>query len=210
MQPAIAIVAADDVSRQRLVRALAGRHAWPVDELPAGTMPAAIVVCCEAADAPRAVARLGDVAAPVVLVAAAVTPAEVRSALAAGVQGIVLEEAVESALDATLEAVLAGQLVLPPSGRAHLAPPPLSTREKQVLGLVVLGLSNADIAAKLHVTEATVKSHLTACFRKLGVRTRSAAAARILDPHDGLGIGILSLAEPDTSLDVFAEDLMPR
>lgn len=168
-------------------------------------MPAAIVLSCDAADAPGAVARLGDAGAPIVLVASAVASAEVRSALAAGVQGIVLEDTVEAALGPTLDAVLAGQLVLPPSGRAHLAPPPLSTREKQVLGLVVLGLSNADIAAKLHVTEATVKSHLTACFRKLGVRSRSAAAARILDPHDGLGIGILSLAETDTSLDVFAE-----
>lgn len=201
----VAVVTADDVSRKRLLGALPGRCVWPVDELPTGTMPAAIVLCCDAADAPGAVARLGDVGAPVVLVAPALAPAEVRSLLAAGVQGIVLEEAVETALEPTLEAVLAGQLVLPPSGRAHLAPPPLSTREKQVLGLVVLGLSNADIAAKLHVTEATVKSHLTACFRKLGVHTRSAAAARILDPHDGLGIGILSLAETDTSLDVFAE-----
>ena len=74
-----------------------------------------------------------------------------------------------------------------------------------MLGLVVLGLSNADVAAKLHITEATVKSHLTACFRKLDVRTRSAAVARILDPHEGLGVGILSLADTDTSLDVFAE-----
>ena len=68
-----------------------------------------------------------------------------------------------------------------------------------------VGLSNGDIAAKLDIAEATVKSHLTTCFRKLGVRTRGAAVARILDPHEGLGVGILSLAETDTSLDVFAE-----
>ena len=68
-----------------------------------------------------------------------------------------------------------------------------------------VGLSNGDIAAKLDIAEATVKSHLTTCFRKLGVRTRSAAVARIFDPHDGLGVGILSLAEMDTNLDVVAE-----
>ena len=67
------------------------------------------------------------------------------------------------------------------------------------------GLSNVDIAAKLNIAEATVKSHLTTCFRNLAVRTRSAAVARILDAHEGLGVGILSLAETDTSLDVFAE-----
>ena len=148
---------------------------------------------------------LGEVGVPIVLVLPTVSRADVREAFAAGADGIVLEGTVEVSLEPTLYAVLAGQLVLPPTGRAHLAPPVFSAREKQVLGLVVLGLSNVDVAANLRITEATVKSHLTACFRKLGVRNRNAAVARILDPHEGLGVGILSLAETDTSLDVFAE-----
>jgi len=201
----IAVVADDEVRRRRLVRALAGRPTIGPDELRSGKTPEAIVSGCAEGHVRATLAGLGEVGAPIVLVLPTVSRADVREALAAGAHGIVLEHTVEASLEPTLDAVLAGQLVLPPTGRAHLAPPVFSAREKQVLGLVVLGLSNVDIAAKLHIAEATVKSHLTTCFRKLGVRTRSAAVARILDPHEGLGVGILSLAETDTSLDVFAE-----
>ena len=201
----IAVVADDEVRRRRLVRALAGRPTIGADELGSGKTPDAIVSGCADGHVRATLEGLGEVGAPIVLVLPTVSRADVREALAAGAHGIVLEHTVEASLEPTLDAVLAGQLVLPPTGRAHLAPPVFSAREKQVLGLVVLGLSNGDIAAKLTIAEATVKSHLTTCFRKLGVRTRSAAVARILDPHEGLGVGILSLAETDTSLDVFAE-----
>ena len=201
----IAVVADDEVRRRRLVRALAGRPTIGADELGSGKTPDAIVSGCADGHVRATLEGLGEVGAPIVLVLPTASRADVREALAAGAHGIVLEHTVEASLEPTLDAVLAGQLVLPPTGRAHLAPPVFSPREKQVLGLVVLGLSNGDIAAKLTIAEATVKSHLTTCFRKLGVRTRSAAVARILDPHEGLGVGILSLAETDTSLDVFAE-----
>lgn len=204
-RPVIALVADDEVRRRRLARALAGRPTIGADELRSGETPDAIVSGCADGHVRTTLEGLGAVGAPIVLVLPTVSRADVREALAAGADGIVLEDTVEATLEPTLDAVLAGQLVLPPTGRAHLAPPALSAREKQVLGLVVLGLSNVDIAAKLHITEATVKSHLTACFRKLGVRTRSEAVARILDPHEGLGVGILSLAETDRSLDMFAE-----
>jgi two-component system nitrate/nitrite response regulator NarL len=48
----------------------------------------------------------------------------------------------------------------------------LSTREQQIVTLVCGGLSNKEIAAKLGVTEGTVKAHLHAIFEKLGVRSR--------------------------------------
>ena len=205
LRPVIALVADDEVRRRRLARALAGRPTIGAAELQSGETPDAIVSGCADGHVRATLEGLLEVGAPIVLVLPTVSRADVREGLAAGADGIVVEDTVEVSLGPTLDAVLAGQLVLPPTGRAHLAPPALSAREKQVLGLVVLGLSNLDVAAKLHITEATVKSHLTACFRKLGVRTRSAAVARILDPHEGLGVGILSLAETDTSLDVFAE-----
>jgi DNA-binding NarL/FixJ family response regulator len=56
----------------------------------------------------------------------------------------------------------------------------LTRREREVLELVAQGLTNAATAAALHITINTVKRHLKAVFRKLGVHTRSAAAAKAI------------------------------
>ena len=61
--------------------------------------------------------------------------------------------------------------------------------------MVVLGFSNSEIAAKLYVSDSTVKSHLTSAFSKLGVRSRNEATAMILDLDSGLGTGILAISE---------------
>ncbi len=53
----------------------------------------------------------------------------------------------------------------------------LSAREIEVLRLVARGASNADVAARLHITDATVKSHLAHVFSKLGVTSRTAAVS---------------------------------
>ena len=53
----------------------------------------------------------------------------------------------------------------------------LSARELEVLELVADGASNEGIAARLHITEATVKSHLVHIFTKLGVGSRTAAVS---------------------------------
>ena len=54
----------------------------------------------------------------------------------------------------------------------------LTAREAEVLGLVALGGSNRDVAARLDLSDRTVQKHLQNTFRKLGVHTRSAAASR--------------------------------
>ena len=56
----------------------------------------------------------------------------------------------------------------------------LTPREREILALVADGLSNADIAARLHVGRATVKTHLLHVFDKLGVNDRSAAVVTAL------------------------------
>ena len=61
--------------------------------------------------------------------------------------------------------------------------------------MVVMGFANREIAGKLFITEATVKSHLSSAFQKLGVRSRTAAAALILDSDGGLGTGILAISD---------------
>jgi DNA-binding NarL/FixJ family response regulator len=70
----------------------------------------------------------------------------------------------------------------------------LAAREKQVLGMVVMGFTNGEIAAKLHLAESTVKSHLSSAFSKLDVRSRNEATALILDSERGLGTGVLAIS----------------
>ncbi len=114
----------------------------------------------------------------------------VRRALEAGADGVVFETEVETALTWTVRAVLAGQTAVPAAGRHELDRPTLSGREKQVLAMVVAGLSNKAIAAKLFLAESTVKCHLSSAFSKLGVRSRNEAADLILHsgPESGLGL----------------------
>lgn len=118
----------------------------------------------------------------------------VRTALGEGADGVVILAEVEQALAATVEAARVGQLAVPKSVRPAMARPALSTREKQILGMVVLGFSNAEIAQKLVLSESTIKSHLSSAFHKLGVRSRTEAAEMILDSNSGMGTGILAIS----------------
>jgi DNA-binding NarL/FixJ family response regulator len=117
----------------------------------------------------------------------------IRAALTAGAAGVVLYDDLDSALGPCLQAVQAGQVCVPRAHWRQIEPPPLSTREKQILGLVVMGYMNCQIAEQLFLAESTVKSHLSSAFGKLGVRSRNEAVNLILDPERGLGTGILAL-----------------
>jgi DNA-binding NarL/FixJ family response regulator len=136
----------------------------------------------------------------VAVVPSTATAKEMKAILRTGVAGLVRESEIGSNLVATVRAVQGGQLVVPLELGRQIAKPVLSRRQKQVLGLVVLGLSNAEIAAKLHLSEHTVKCHLYSGFRKLGVSSRDEAVATILDPESGLGTGILSISEAESEV----------
>ena len=120
-------------------------------------------------------------------------------ALDAGAHGVVLEQELESSIGAAARAVCSGLVVVPAAVRQAVRRPMLSSREKQILSMVVVGLTNGEIAGRLHLAESTVKSHLSAVFGKLGVRSRKEAADLVLDPSSGLGPGILSITPPASS-----------
>jgi DNA-binding NarL/FixJ family response regulator len=167
-------------------------------ELSATARPAVMLLCAEGKVATAVAEELpalreAQPEVPVVLVCAEVRPGELRGALAAGVNGIVLEEHLSATLGVCIEAVRAGQVCVPRRHAPQIEPATLSAREKQILGLVVMGYMNSEIANQLFVAESTVKSHLSSAFSKLGVRSRNEAVDLIVDPERGLGMGILAL-----------------
>jgi DNA-binding NarL/FixJ family response regulator len=137
--------------------------------------------------------RRGIEHAQVVVICPEIERWEVRAVLAAGAAGVVLEREIANTLDPCLQAVRVGQICVPRQQWRQIAPPALSMREKQILGLVVMGYMNSQIAERLFLAESTVKSHLSSAFGKLGVRSRNEAVNLILDSERGLGMGILAL-----------------
>lgn len=114
------------------------------------------------------------------------TSLQARQALNAGADAFVPRAAAEQALAPAVHAALAGLVCAPREARRLIAKPTFSHREKEVLSLVVAGLTNREIAGRLFLAESTVKSHLMAAFTKLGVRSRKDATAVLLDPAEGL------------------------
>jgi NarL family two-component system response regulator YdfI len=107
--------------------------------------------------------------------------------LRAGARGYLLKDSGRKVLFEAIRAAARGESLLPSSVvekvLAHLAEPRpfqaggLSERESEVLALLAEGAANKEIAARLHITERTVKAHVTGIFNKLGVNSRAEAVA---------------------------------
>lgn len=143
----------------------------------------------------------------IVLVCDVLNSRGARRAVDRGVVGLVIADHLEAALAPTVAAVLAGQTAVPRQMRASLDRTSLSFREKQILSMVVQGFTNSQIGGRLYLAESTVKSHLSSAFMKLGVRSRSEAAALILDPDEPVGVAILSIAPPPSPHEYVVADL---
>jgi DNA-binding NarL/FixJ family response regulator len=115
-----------------------------------------------------------------------------RQALGAGADACVPESDAHRALASAVHAVVAGLVCVPRPMRRLVVKPAFSHRERQILSLLVAGLTNREIAARLYLSESTVKTHLASAFAKLGVRSRRDAAALLLDPAEELAATALS------------------
>lgn len=124
---------------------------------------------------------------------------DIRKALDAGARALVPLDKVSDALLPVIGAVRAGQVSVPGPSGGEAGRKVLTAREKQILGQVVLGMTNGEIAAKLVLAESTVKSHLSSAFAKLGVASRYEATALILNPATGVGLGILTIPSEKVS-----------
>jgi len=105
---------------------------------------------------------------------------DIRRALAAGVLAYLTKDVLHDELLKAIRAVNEGHTYLPAAVAASLAAqlprPDLSAREVQVLGLIVQGLPNKQIAYTLNIAEHTVKNHVKNILSKLGVQDRTQAA----------------------------------
>src|SRR5581483_8374426 len=108
----------------------------------------------------------------------------VVEALRAGARGFLTKDAGAEEIQRAIAAVVRGEAAIDPAVQHHLVhavagrpdlPDDLTPREAEVLALVAQGLSNGEIAARLVITEATVKSHVNHLFAKTGVRHRAQA-----------------------------------
>jgi DNA-binding NarL/FixJ family response regulator len=116
--------------------------------------------------------------------------------LDAGASGFVKAGVPDAALAGALQALDAGFIVVPEAARQAVRHPVLTRRQQQIMSLLVLGLSNAEIADRLYLSETTVKTHLRAAYERLGVGSRKEAVDEILDPSSPTGRGILGIKPP--------------
>lgn len=114
--------------------------------------------------------------------------ADVLSGLDAGAVGYLLKDAPPDVLFDAIRTAAAGETVLAPTVASRLvdrvrrpAQQALSWRELEVLEAVAEGLVNKAIARRLHLSEATVKTHLVHIFAKRDVDTRTAAVAAAVE-----------------------------
>jgi DNA-binding NarL/FixJ family response regulator len=144
-------------------------------------------------EATRRIVASGSTARVIVLTTYDLDDA-VHAALRAGASGFLLKDARPTDLVDAVRVVARGDALLAPSVTRRLlerfaaaSPPPtadvrdLTPREAEILTLVAMALNNAEIADRLTLSEATVKTHVSSLLRKLGLRDRVQAVVLAYD-----------------------------
>jgi len=151
-------------------------------------------------DGVTAITRIAELGLPskVLVLTTYDTDSDVLPAIEAGATGYLLKDALQDELFRAVRSAARGEAVLSPSVATRLlgqmrtaaAPAPagtaadqepLSPRELEVLSLIARGSTNREAAAKLFISEATVKTHLLHIYAKLGVKDRAAAVAEAFE-----------------------------
>ena len=136
----------------------------------------------------------------IVLVTAAIEPAEIVTALQLGAKAVVMKQSASDVLNQCIRAVMSGSYWVgrkavpdlatalkelstshPTASRTYFG---LTPREREIVGVIVDGCSNTQIATRFGITEKTVKHHLTNIFDKVGVGNRLELA--LFAVHHGL------------------------
>lgn len=204
---AVAVVGGDDVFAARVHAAflregMAVRVRWPVAHADPHARPPEVVVLAVPPDhAPEAAVAAVRRRLPCARVILALPPGvTVRcGAGAAGdgaPDGVVADADLDLMLGLVVRCAQAGYVAVPARAGAQAEPPAFTARERQIVRLVVLGLTNDEIAQRLFLAKSTVAGHLTAVFRRLGVRSRRALVAAVLAGDDGLRRTFLAVALP--------------
>jgi DNA-binding NarL/FixJ family response regulator len=170
-----------------LMRALEGKARVHRGPKPPGDAPSCVILCVNGheslSERVRFYRDLSPEAVPVVVFGLQLDLPLARDALRAGASGFVHAEMTPDQLVRAVAVAAKGELVAPrellryvliEDQSGDLAA--LSARQREILGYVVEGLSNAEIGRRLYLSESTIKQHLRAAYKLLGVSNRTEAA----------------------------------
>lgn len=142
-------------------------------------------------------------AIPVVIVSGTEDVPVMRRAMVSGAAGFIPKSSSLETITEAIRKVLGGDLFWPPGVETCLDTPPVSDAESRlgtltpqqfrVLGMLSEDLLNKQIAYELKVSEATVKAHMTALFKKLGVRSRTQAVIAVKEMEQASGMAVSPL-----------------
>jgi DNA-binding NarL/FixJ family response regulator len=159
-------------------------HVHLAQELPAGSNPSSIIFCPDKAEDPAQ--EIKDLQCmvpevPIVVFCPCIDPLFIRDGLRAGARGFVHFDMEPAQILRVLSLVSKGETVVPnevlrglmEEDRPNLGV--LSPRQREILEVVAEGLTNAQIGERLYLSEITIKQHLRAAYKLLGVRNRVGA-----------------------------------
>ena len=170
-----------------LVRALEKRATVHQGLKPPRDVPSCIILCANSleglSERVEVYKDLSPDAPPVVVFSPQLDLPLARDALRAGASGFVHAEMMPDQLVRALAVAARGELVAPRELLRYVLTndqsgdlAALSARQREILGYVVEGLSNAEIGRRLYLSESTIKQHLRAAYKLLGVSNRTEAA----------------------------------